>query len=105
MTDSAEPGCTCGGMAACPQCQERDAATAHDALADGHPAENDAGWDRRSDPSIRAMIDAEKEALSAEKDTPYDPCHGDPRAGWYGAHGAWEPCPVCDPTTPIPPEN
>ena len=40
---------------------------------------------------------------SAEKDTPYDPCHGDPRAGWYGAHGAWEPCPVCDPTTPIPP--
>lgn len=25
---SVEPGCTCGGMAACPQCQERDATTA-----------------------------------------------------------------------------
>lgn len=24
---SVEPGCTCGGMAACPQCQERDATT------------------------------------------------------------------------------
>lgn len=24
---SAEPGCTCGGMAACPQCQDRDAET------------------------------------------------------------------------------
>ena len=24
---SVEPGCTCGGMAACPQCQGHDAAT------------------------------------------------------------------------------
>lgn len=27
---------------------------------------------------------------------PYDPCFGDPRAGWYGHLGAWEPCPVCN---------
>lgn len=25
-------------------------------------------------------------------------CHGD--RGWYGGHGAWEPCSVCDPTFP-----
>ena len=30
---SVEPGCTCGGMAACPQCQERDAATAENDAA------------------------------------------------------------------------
>lgn len=34
---------------------------------------------------------------------PYDPCFGDPSAGWYGAHGSWEPCPVCNPPAPTTP--
>lgn len=65
-----------------------------------------AEWARaRSTPRIDAFRDAGEHlrAVLAEHDTPSDPpqderctrCHGD--QGWHGGHGAWEPCPDCDP--------
>lgn len=66
---SVEPGCTCGGMAACPQCQGRDAEAQADRLSEAPVSDalTDAEWRELVAAAVEMSRKAKQEQQRAEE--------------------------------------